>query len=160
MRGALRISFFILMLGVAVSVGTVVAGITPMIVIHEGTVMIDGFDQESVFSERMLYARTYRLIIQVQQGESVDCVFFQIGGAFLLNQTEAVTLFEYGVLILRGYYSLVLTNNHAESAVVRVSFALTGPDHQQLLWGQSLFILGFVLALLNAVYEWKKNVPL
>jgi hypothetical protein len=159
-RGALRISFFIVMLGVAVSVGTVVAGITPMIVIHEGTVMIDGLDQESVFSERMLYARTYRLIIQVQQGESVDCVFFQIGGDFQLNWTDVMNLFEYGVLPSRGYYSLILTNNQAEPAVVRVSLALTGPDYQLLVWGQGLFILGFVLALLNAVYEWKKGIPI
>ncbi|MFX0168827.1 MAG: hypothetical protein ACFE89_05630 [Candidatus Hodarchaeota archaeon] len=142
------------------SVGTVVAGITPMIVIHEGTVMIDGPDQESVFRERMLYARTYRLIIQVQQGESVDCLFVQIGGEFLLNQTDVGNFFEYGVLPSRGYYNLVLTNNHAELAIVHVSLALTGPDSQQLFWGESLFILGFVLALLNAVYEWKKGFPL
>lgn len=158
MRGRLRVSFFIVMLGVAVSVGTVVAGITPMIVSHEGIVMIDGFEQESVFLERMLYARTYRLIIQVQQGESVDCEFFQLGGEFQLARTDVVNLFEYGVLPSRGYFSLILNNDHAELVEVRVSLALTGPDHQQLVWGQGLFILGFALALLNAVYEWKRGV--
>ena len=156
MRKTLRLSLFVLALGIAISVGTVIAGAIPLTVSHDTTITLDGYEQKSVFRERLLYARSYRLILQVQQGNAIEFTWTLISNEVILERSNIINLFEFGVLPTRGYYTFTFTNPHATPAEVRISLALTGSDHQQLLWGQSLFLLGFTLTIIHAIYEWKQ----
>jgi len=156
LKPLLRLSLFILILGFGFSIGTLLEGTIPLTVVSEIR-SIPSDSKLELVANTLLFARNYRLTIQVQDGEAINCVFILIGGIFQLEKISTFGFIEHGVLPLRGFYNLTIINPNIEQVTVRVSLDLYNQDQQQFLFGQIVFSIGFIFTLVLTVQNWRKE---
>ncbi|MFX1565581.1 MAG: hypothetical protein ACFFCH_06285 [Promethearchaeota archaeon] len=157
MKTRTRLSLFILIIGVAITLGTIIEGINPLTILHEESVTVPSDSNSNVLIQKMLYAKKYRWVVQVREGGPVDIVFFQIGGPFRSEHNSTLGFSEISTLSTKAFYNCTIYNIETTSVTVRISLTLFGPDQQQLIIGYIIFWAGFAMSLICIVYDWKKQ---
>lgn len=147
----------VLVLGVSLSIGTLVEGAFPVTLCETPAYSIAAQSQEYVFANRTLFARPYLLSIHTSGGERVDVILLEVGGAFRHIVNAVAGLTEYGVLPFRGIFSLAIRNLNDSFIRLRILFQLYGLDQQQVLLGLVLYAGGFVSCLAHFIAEWLKD---
>lgn len=147
-----RFFLFILIFGGALVVGGALEGFSPLPVTHE-QVMVSSYSEEEVLSRSLLYARNFRIVLQVLSDDNVNVVLTQIDGLFSQEWNSTSGFTAYGTILTKGFFNLSLYNPNSLPVIVTISFDLFGVDKEIFLIGQILFGVGFVLTLVNLFYD-------
>ncbi|MFX1566208.1 MAG: hypothetical protein ACFFCH_09475 [Promethearchaeota archaeon] len=154
----LRIGFVFIVFACGIISGTMVESIMPLNVISEPSIVIFGLSNETVLNSTQLYARNFRLIVQISEGGPVRMELIQSDGIQTVSRETSDTLLIYGAFFRRGIFDLHLFNLNDSLLVLRITMDLFGEDREQLWIGVGFFILGFAISVVYLVINWSDVV--
>lgn len=131
-----------------------VESITPISVISESTFVISGLSTETILNSTQLYARNFRLIVQISEGGPVRIELIQRDGLQSLSEETSDSLLVYGFFYRRGIFNLLLHNLNSSTLVLRVTLDQFGEDHELLWIAISVFLLGFSISVIYIIKNW------
>lgn len=150
----LRIGLIFIMFACGIIGGSMVESITPISVISESTFVISGLSTETILNSTQLYARNFRLIVQISEGGPVRIELIQRDGLQSLSEETSDSLLVYGFFYRRGIFNLLLHNLNSSTLVLRVTLDQFGEDHELLWIAISVFLLGFSISVIYIIKNW------